>query len=64
MMYENGKNIDIHKFITNEELKTVLKAIETCETEEELTLKSLYFKLEEKIDYEKIKWALAHHARK
>ena len=64
MMYENGKNIDIHKFITNEELETVLKAIETCETEEELTLKSLYFKLEEKIDYEKIKWALAHHARK
>ncbi len=64
LMYENGKNIDIHKFITPEELETILSVINTCKTEEELTLKSLYFKLEEKIDYEKIKWALAHHARK
>jgi len=56
--YENGKKINIHEFITSEELELVMNAI--FKSGEEPSLKSLYFALDEKLSYEKISWGMAH----
>ncbi len=61
--YEKGKAIDIENFITTTELELISNAINELLPDEEISLKNLYLKLEEKVDFEKIKWGIAHYNR-
>ncbi len=56
-LYEDGKEIDMKKFISKEDLATIKKARE--ELNDPDTLKAYYFYLNEQMDYGTIRLALA-----
>lgn len=57
-LYQNGYDIDIHKIITSEELKSIKKAIKEIGFEK--GAKQLFFHLDEKISYGKIYLGIAY----
>ncbi len=58
-LYEKGKDIDISKYISDEEIVKVTKAIEKVGSDK--GLKVLFDHLNEEIDYSKIRLALSHY---
>ncbi len=60
--YSNGKNIDIDRLITSDELVQIENAIKVKGKEE--GLKTLYTFLDEKIDYGKIRLGIAYYDKK
>lgn len=61
-IYEEGGNLDISQFISKEEIDLVIAKLPLYNKEEK-KLKVIYQALNEKISYDKIKWALAYHQR-
>ncbi|RLD79135.1 MAG: ATP-dependent DNA helicase RecQ, partial [Bacteroidetes bacterium] len=59
--YSNGKDVDIDRLITSDELVQIEKAIKAKGKEE--GLKPLYTFLDEKIDYGKIRLGIAYYER-
>jgi len=60
-MYLGGEDIDIFRFLTRGELAMILEVI--VELDSPMTLKPIFEALDEKIDYNKIKFALSYHHR-
>ncbi len=60
-LYAGGEDIDIFRFITQNEIDKVLGVVQKMESP--ITLRPIFEALEEKIDYTKIKFALAYFER-
>ncbi|MCK4906458.1 MAG: helix-turn-helix domain-containing protein, partial [Spirochaetes bacterium] len=60
-LYENGENIDIQNMIDKSELQTVLQAIKQIGIPEKL--KTMYDYLNQSVEYDKIRLAIAYHNR-
>lgn len=58
-LYEQGYDIKINKFITNNDLKKIIEEIKANGVPEKL--KTLYDKFQGKFDYHKLKLAIAHY---
>lgn len=61
-LYENGEDIDIHKFISNKELEIIQQVVSALK--EPIQLKDIFEALDGKIDYDKIRFAMAHLQRR
>ena len=58
-LYENKYNIDVYKFVSHKEMNQVFNAIKQLGNT--YKLKEIHTHLNEEIDYNKIKFALAHY---
>jgi len=58
-LYAGGEDVDIFRFITEKELDTMLEVFKSMDSL--LTLRPIFEALDEKIDYYKIKFALAYY---
>ena len=61
-LYENGEDIDIHKFISNKELDVIQQVVKALK--DPIHLKDIFEALDGKIDYDKIRFAMAHLQRR
>lgn len=60
-LYLKGENIDLNKYVSNEEIEQVATIAATLE--EPYALKNVYEALEGKVEYNKIRLALAHYQK-
>ena len=61
--YVEGVNIDVHRFVSKEEIQAVIDKLPLY-IKEEKKMKPVYEALGEKISYDKIRWALAYHEKR
>ena len=61
--YTEGGNIDVHRFVSKEEIQAVIDKLPLY-IKEEKKMRPVYEALGEKISYDKIRWALAYHEKR
>ena len=60
-LYVGGEDIDVLKFVSKDEMKAIFEVVENMESP--ITLKPIFEALDEKIEYTKIRFALAYKER-